>query len=1077
MAFSFWATISFAQSPGCDKQAIRTALTGAGYYELNVPTQPCSMYFINPAQQNAALSQQAAQAFGAHMVSFVDSQENYDVLSAMYSSPYSPANYGIWLGGTDATTEGTFVWTDGTPFNYFNWNPGEPSNTIPSCCSVPIIGCVPADIRCQFGEDCLQMYGNGVWNDWKCDALNISVIEIPLCPQITGTPDATVCENTATSLSISGTFMSTPLTYSWTPGGQTTNTISVSPASTTTYVGRITDRWGCFIEDTTIITTQNCSNPTPVSTCNITNIRNAFTGAGYVELTGVQGQPCSMYFINPTSQNANQAEQAAQQLGAHLVVFNDAAENQAVVAALNAAGTISSVDAVWVGYSDETTEGTWIALDGTNMSYLNWASNEPNNNGQGDACCSFPDFLGGCSSSEAWRCQYGEDCAQIYSSGQWNDLPCNRNSVSVIEVNLCPALTANNDTTICTGNSVALSASTILGSNPYTYSWNPGSGTTNPYTVTPAANTTYIASVTDRWSCSTTDTIQVTVQGGGTQSFTVNPSSACEGAPVTVTYTGTSASSANYTWNFAGGTTVSGSGQGPYQIVWNTAGSKTITLDVAENGCTSPQISQAVTVNTNPVADAGSDAGICSGNTAQLGVASTPGYSYQWTPVTGLSSTTVANPTTAATNATGAPVVIQYVVTASENGCTDTDTVEVTVNPAGSTTISPDGPLSFCTGGSVNLLADSVFTSYLWSNQATGNSINVTQTASYTLTGTDANGCQYASNTLTVTSYPNPVLALASSTNETCAGTNDGSISITASLGQSPYSYSWSNGANTATIQSINAGSYEVTVTDGNNCSTSGTYSITAPGGLTVAITNITDVTCFGAGNGSVTLSVTGGDSNYTYNWSNGATTNPLLNLYGGTYSVTVADANNCSADTAVNINEPAEITVQSLTVDEVPYGNEVQLALNVQPAGTYTYAWSPGNYLSCTDCNSPTFSAVRSMDYAVTVTDAGGCSVTATVEVNVKPDKPLFIPNVFTPNNDGQNDVFGVFTTQLNYYNLKVFNRIGEKVFESYNTTEGWDGYYQGKQAPAGVYTYTVIVTFLDGENRKYKGTVTLIR
>ena len=170
-------------------------------------------------------------------------------------------------------------------------------------------------------------------------------------------------------------------------------------------------------------------------------------------------------------------------------------------------------------------------------------------------------------------------------------------------------------------------------------------------------------------------------------------------------------------------------------------------------------------------------------------------------------------------------------------------------------------------------------------------------------------------------------------------------------------------------------------------------------------------------------------------------------------------------------------MTVQSQAFTDIQYGTEVQLNVNVQPAGTYTYNWSPGNYLSCTDCAAPTFAAIRSMDYTITVTDAAGCSVTATVEVGVKPDKPLFIPNVFTPNNDGQNDVFGVFTTQLNYYNLKVFNRIGEKVFESYNTTEGWDGYYQGKQAPAGVYSYTVIVTFLDGENRKYKGTVTLIR
>ncbi len=116
-------------------------------------------------------------------------------------------------------------------------------------------------------------------------------------------------------------------------------------------------------------------------------------------------------------------------------------------------------------------------------------------------------------------------------------------------------------------------------------------------------------------------------------------------------------------------------------------------------------------------------------------------------------------------------------------------------------------------------------------------------------------------------------------------------------------------------------------------------------------------------------------------------------------------------------------------------------------------------------------------MEYTVTVTDAYGCSVTERITVNVIADKPVFIPNVLLPNGaDGRNRVFTLYAEGMNYYQMQVFNRIGEKVFDSNNSTVGWDGMYKGKLTPPGVYSYVAIVTFLDGENRKYIGTVTVV-
>ncbi len=1141
-----------AQSPGCDTAAIRTALTGAGYYMLDVPTQPCSMYFVNPTSQSSTLSEQNAQQFGAHMVSFQTAQENQDVLAALYNSPYSPSNYTIWIGLSDAAQEGTFIWLDGAPVNYTNWASGEPNDLHPSCCNIPIIGCQPADIRCSDGEDCVQMYGSGDWNDLGCDVSSISVIEVNLCPQLTTSPDTSVCPSGTITLSASTILGSTPYTYSWTPGSSVTNTATVTPAVATTYNVHVADRWGCYAEDSIAVSMQNC--PPPVTTtCNLQAIRTAFTGAGYYELTGVVGQDCSLYFINPTSQNANLSEQAAQQFGAHLVVFNDAAENTAVVAALNAAGVISSVDAVWVGYSDEITEGNWITLDGTPMSYLNWAPGEPNNNGQGASCCSFPDWLGGCSTSEAWRCQYGEDCAQIYSSGQWNDLPCNRNSVSVIEVNLCPQLTSSHDTTICGGNSVTLSASTLLGSTPYAYTWTPGSSNVNTYTVSPTVTTPYVVHVADRWSCSASDTILVTVQGGGLQSFTISPDTVCENQPTIITYTGNSATSASYTWGFDGGTVLSGIGQGPYQVVWAGTGQKTITLDAVDNGCTSPQVSGTLTINPNPVADAGSDVTVCSGGTIQLGTAPVSGAQYIWQPSAHLSDSLSAQPMYSSTNGSTSPVTSMYMMGMMLNGCYDLDTVNVTVNapaattisavganpvcaggnvdlisdsvfvgylwsdgstantinvsqpgsfsmgavaadgcqylsntiavtfnPPAATTISANGPVSFCDGGSVTLSADSVFTTYLWSDNSSSNSVTATQSGSFSMQATDANDCQFGSNSITVTVNPNPVVTLSNSADESCYQSGDAFIAVAATTGASPYSYVWNTvpAQSDATALGLTAGSYEVTATDANNCTASASFSVSSPTEVLISVDNVQDVSCFGYSDGSVTLSTTGGNSPYHYQWNGGNSSSALLGVPAGTYAVTVSDANNCSTDTSIAITEPAEIVLQSLVFDSVVFGTSVPLNIAVQPSsGTYAYNWNPGNYLSCTDCDAPDFGAVQSMKYQVTVTDAFGCTATGQVKVNVLADKKVFIPNAFTPNNDMQNDYFNVFAVGLNYYDLSVFNRWGEKVFDSNNATQGWDGTYAGKEVPPGVYTYVVLINFLDGETRKYKGAVTLLR
>jgi len=120
----------------------------------------------------------------------------------------------------------------------------------------------------------------------------------------------------------------------------------------------------------------------------------------------------------------------------------------------------------------------------------------------------------------------------------------------------------------------------------------------------------------------------------------------------------------------------------------------------------------------------------------------------------------------------------------------------------------------------------------------------------------------------------------------------------------------------------------------------------------------------------------------------------------------------------------------------------------------------------------------IEDTEYTLTLTDAAGCLTTATALVRVDlRDRLLVAPNAFTPNEDAVNDRFFVFVRGDKKFNLKIFNRWGEKVFESKSKKDYWDGTYKGKQAPSGVYVYHVDVTYLDDETDMIKGSVTLIR
>jgi gliding motility-associated-like protein len=259
---------------------------------------------------------------------------------------------------------------------------------------------------------------------------------------------------------------------------------------------------------------------------------------------------------------------------------------------------------------------------------------------------------------------------------------------------------------------------------------------------------------------------------------------------------------------------------------------------------------------------------------------------------------------------------------------------------------------------------------------------------SYNVYVKDANNCSYPflGNPVVITE-PTPVTATASVTNASCSGNNNGSISVTAAGGTSPYTYSLNNGPffPNATFPGLLSGTYNILVADVNGCQGSVTATITNSYTISLAVQSQTDVSCAGGADGTVTLAVTGGVAPFQYSidggniWQNSATFN---NLSGGVYTLLAKDSNGCLANTTVTISEKPHLNVVVVSVTNVGCFGDTSGAINVVATGgdsTYNFLWS----------NSATTQNVSNLAagvYSVTVTDGAGCSASASATITSNP-------------------------------------------------------------------------------------------
>jgi gliding motility-associated-like protein len=528
--------------------------------------------------------------------------------------------------------------------------------------------------------------------------------------------------------------------------------------------------------------------------------------------------------------------------------------------------------------------------------------------------------------------------------------------------------------------------------------------------------------------------------------------------------------------NFSNVTTAGTNAPFPNQVFMAVSGvgySINVTDVISPSDCSGPNGSIALTVTGN----------------------SSP-YTYLWNTI----------PAQTGATATGLPPGTYTCTITDINGCTRTYTGTVTLNNNAAMTATATPP-SVCPGGLTLLSANvttGTLTSFTWTpGSLSGSSITVSPatTTTYTVTGTNAIGCNTTVQvTVTVNSNPSPPVA----NNVTvCSGAN---ATLQVQSPQPGYIYNWYSSATGGSIlasgtsyvvNNVTANtSYYVEAISNSSCTsiTRTQVDITvqqasAPSANTVTV-------CPGT---SATLQVQNPQTGETYNWYAAATGGPVLSsgnsftvpnvLTAVTYYVETVTSAGCVSPgrTPVNISLYTQMGTPVVSVLNVSF-NSITFSWLAIPGAT-GYEVSTDGGISFQSPSSGTLGLThivsglqgnQTVSLVVRTLGPQACQTSpwsAMARGTTLGTKEIFVPNVFTPNNDGRNDVLKVYGNLMSGMRFNIFNQWGELIFSTQTVGSGWDGTYKGKQQPVGVYAYTLSVTLQDGTIINKKGAVNLVR
>lgn len=440
---------------------------------------------------------------------------------------------------------------------------------------------------------------------------------------------------------------------------------------------------------------------------------------------------------------------------------------------------------------------------------------------------------------------------------------------------------------------------------------------------------------------------------------------------------------------------------------------------------------------------------------------------------------------------------IQEFSVTQDGVCFYRDSVDIPIPEAVELQLVQTQPVS-CYGGNDGMIevAASGGTpdySYAWTDGPSTPQYTGLTVGNYTIEVTDSRGCS-ASGSFEIV-QPDTLIAGIDATGTSplsCSGMDDGAISLAVTGGNTGgYTYQWIPNVSTSN-QAINlaGGTYSITVTDPKGCQDTVSWTLATPESIDVDWPEIPPIGCFGEETVLMLGQVTGGSGVYTLS-VNGAQTgdvdDPVM-LTSGVYVISVSDDGGCATDTTYTITEPGEIILSIQPEDPVINIGDSLYLNGVMLQGDFPMAmstWSSTIPVSCESCEGTWVFNQQPTVYTWTVTDINGCQGSTSVVVNVNYNRNVYIPNVFSPNGDGRNDEFRIFTGQgvvsVNY--IRIFDRWGGLLHSEGSQLPNptgiyaWDGLSDGKQAPPGVYVYVAEITFVDNITLIYSGDITLIK
>ncbi len=451
---------------------------------------------------------------------------------------------------------------------------------------------------------------------------------------------------------------------------------------------------------------------------------------------------------------------------------------------------------------------------------------------------------------------------------------------------------------------------------------------------------------------------------------------------------------------------------------------------------------------------------VCQGSSTTIGVLGSPSYNtFQWSSG---QNTKVISVSQAGTYSLTATHPNPSTPRDPSNVCTNTGVVSVSARPNPTLRVATVQPTSCTTlDGQVTVTPSGSGTfSYAWTgtNNAplptTGSSLSGVGEGLYTVLVTDEFSCS-ATQPTTLRSPVNNLALTSTVQTQLCSRPGSGVISLNVTGGRLPVQYFWRDAgnaliSNVSTLTGINSGIYNAAISDINGC----TAVLNAiPVGL-----NPTGFADLGppqdkcAGNALVLRPVSSTVAGNVYQWSSGQTS-PTISVTGaGTYSVNVSNPNGCTGTASVQINDRPAPAISLAPEYRFCVGDGQSTTLTAGGASSLSFVWSQGN----TTGRILPVNAVG--PYSVRATDPTGCTALASTRVVDFCAPRVFIPEAFTPNGDGQNDLLDVYSTYTSGFEIKIFNRWGEVVFVS-NEPESikWDGTYRGEVYPPMMYAYVI--------------------